>query len=234
MKLIQWNCQCSFRTKNERILRFSPDILVVCECENEERLQFGEKTPKPTDFVWFGELPHKGIGVFSYSDWKFEVIPEYNSEFKFVIPLRAFNNDDSMFLLAVWTQGEKNSRYRYIDHVWCALEYYKQMLGEHTLIIGDFNSNVQWDKNPYIGNHTQVVKKLSEIGIHSLYHQSRNIPQGNEPEPTFFLYRHETKPYHIDYCFAHEKLISDKFGVTVGEHKDWSDISDHVPLIIDL
>ncbi|MCB9205173.1 MAG: endonuclease/exonuclease/phosphatase family protein [Flavobacteriales bacterium] len=233
MKLIQWNCQCSFRTKNDRILIKQPDILVVCECENEERLGFGKLTPQPNDFIWEGKIPHKGIGVFSYSEWQLKKHTSYNPEFEFVIPIVASRGDEKLNFLAIWTQGS-NGRIRYIEHVWCALEYYSELIDRNTILIGDFNSNVLWDDNGYIGNHSQTVDRLKQNGIESLYHYSRGIPQGDEPEPTFFLYRKKEKPYHIDYCFAHESLISEDFNIEVGKFEDWSDISDHVPLIVSL
>ena len=53
MRLIEWNCQGAFRKKNEQILTLNPDILVVPECENEEKLKFGKLTPKPNSFIWW-------------------------------------------------------------------------------------------------------------------------------------------------------------------------------------
>ena len=76
MKIIQWNCNMAFRKKNEKVISLKPDILIVCECENKEKLKFGDLTPTPYDFFWYGDNEHKGIGVFSYTDYKFELIEE--------------------------------------------------------------------------------------------------------------------------------------------------------------
>ena len=54
----------AFRKKNAQILKLNPDILIVPECENERRLQFGKLTPIPNDFLWYGDNENKGIGVF--------------------------------------------------------------------------------------------------------------------------------------------------------------------------
>jgi exonuclease III len=70
MRIIEWNCQGAFRKKNNKILALQPDILIIPECENEAKLEFGKLTPKPTDFFWYGDSGHKGIGIFSYSDYK--------------------------------------------------------------------------------------------------------------------------------------------------------------------
>lgn len=234
MKLIEWNCFQSFRTKHERILRLKPDLLVVCECEDQERLQFGKLTPKPTDFIWHGELPAKGLGVFSYSNYTLEVIPQFNPEFKFIVPIRVSKDDQSFILMAVWTQAEKGSGSRYIQHLWNAVNHYSALLDEDIIIVGDLNSNVQWDKDYRTGSHSEVVELLEQKNIHSLYHHFLGLPQGNEPDPTFYMYRHNDKPFHIDYCFANKSLLTENFNLEVGKHEDWCDLSDHVPLIVNL
>ncbi|MCK9413829.1 MAG: hypothetical protein M0Q53_16130 [Prolixibacteraceae bacterium] len=85
MRIIEWNCNMAFRKKNAEILKYNPDILIVPECENEEKLKFGKLTPIPNDFMWFGQNENKGIGIFSYSDYKLNLI-EYSTRFKYVIP----------------------------------------------------------------------------------------------------------------------------------------------------
>jgi hypothetical protein len=37
-------------------------------------------------------------------------------------------------------------------------------------------------------------------GIESVYHKYFEQQQGKEAHPTFYLYRHQNKPYHMDYC----------------------------------
>ena len=85
MKIIEWNCQGAFRTKNEKILELKPDLLIILECENEEKLNFGKDTPQPNDFYWYSK-GKKGIGIFSYSDYKIKPLPLFNSNFNYIIP----------------------------------------------------------------------------------------------------------------------------------------------------
>ena len=61
MRLIQWNCQGGFRKKNKQIFSYNPDIIVVCESENPDKLKFGKLTPTPNDFYWYGESEHRII-----------------------------------------------------------------------------------------------------------------------------------------------------------------------------
>ena len=101
------------------------------------------------------------------------------------------------------------------------------------MIAGDLNSNVRWDKWDRWWNHSDVVRELSEIGMESVYHRSRGIPQGEEPEPTFYLQRNLAKPYHIDYVFAPLQWL-DACSAWVGDAEKWLQWSDHMPLLVRL
>ncbi|MDZ4846800.1 MAG: hypothetical protein SH857_14765 [Chitinophagales bacterium] len=76
MRIIEWNCQGTFRPKNKEIFELRPDILIVPACEKEEKLEFGKLTPKPNDFLWYGDTGKKGIGIFSFSNYKFRLLKE--------------------------------------------------------------------------------------------------------------------------------------------------------------
>lgn len=235
MKLIQWNCQGSFRTKNNRVLQFDPDILVVAECENPERLKFGKLTPEPKSYYWYGDSEHKGIGIFCYSDYKIELLKVFNPEYRYVLPLKVTRRNESFTLFAVWAMNNKENRdARYIGQVWRAINHYEYLLQGNTVLLGDFNSNKIWDYKGRVGNHTDVVNKLLEKEIISLYHDQNSIEHGSEAEPTFFMARKVNKPYHIDYCFASKGLLKNGYNFTVGQFYDWNDISDHTPIIIEI
>ena len=232
MKIIEWNSQGAFRKKNEKILSLKPDILIIPECENEEKLKFGKLTPKPNDFFWYGDSPNKGIGIFSYSEFKFELLKEFNPRFRFVIPLKVTGKNYSFILFAIWAMDNKeNSEERYIGQIWLAINYYSNfLLNENTILIGDFNSNKIWDYNDRVGNHSDVVEKLKEKRIFSLYHEKNKLEHGNEKHPTFYMYRKVEKPYHIDYCFASEEIIKNGFDLSIGKVEEWIGLSDHTPI----
>ena len=121
---------------------------------------------------------------------------------------------------------------QYITQVWKALHHYKTLIGnQQAILIGDFNSNTIWDRPRREGNHSTVVKLLESKGIYSVYHRHFNQEQGKEQHPTYYLYRHKDKPYHLDYCFASEKFIDRLVSVQIGDH-DWCVYSDHVPVIV--
>ena len=233
MRLITWNCQGAFRKKADLILKLEPDILIIQECEHPDKLNFDFHINKPTNFYWHGDNLNKGIGVFSYSDYKFELMPAFNPEFRYVIPLRVTSKTNSFLLLAIWAMNNKiNREARYIGQIWLAINYYQKLLDHSSILIGDFNSNKIWDYKGRAGNHTDVVDMLNKNNISSIYHTYFSQEQGKEKHPTFFLHKKTLKPYHIDYCFASIDLLNKVKNVEIGNYEDWTNYSDHSPLII--
>lgn len=235
MRIIEWNSQGAFRKKNNRILSLQPDILVVSECESENKLNFGDLTPKPTDFFWYGDSENKGIGVFSYSDYKFDLLKIFNPRYRFIIPLKVTGKDCSFLLFAIWAMDNKEKpEARYIGQIWLAINYYSNLLSLPCILTGDFNSNKIWDEKERVGNHSDMVRFLNKKNIHSLYHIQEKTEQGEEIHPTFHMYRKTDKPYHIDYFFASESIIKEGFKISIGKAENWIDLSDHVPLTLEL
>lgn len=235
MRIIEWNSQGAFRKKNDRILSLQPDILVVSECESENKLNFGDLTPKPTDFFWYGDSENKGIGIFSYSDYKFDLLKIFNPRYRFIIPLKVTGKDCSFLLFAIWAMDNKEKpEARYIGQIWLAINYYSNLLSLPCILTGDFNSNKIWDEKERVGNHSDMVRFLNKKNIHSLYHIQEKTEQGKEIHPTFHMYRKTDKPYHIDYFFASESIIKEGFEISIGKAENWIDLSDHVPLTLEL
>jgi exonuclease III len=233
MKLITWNCQGGFRKKADIILAYKPDLLVVQECEHPEKLVFGKFMPKPNDYHWYGDSLHKGIGIYSYSNYKLELLPIFNPEFRYILPIRVNGNGQSFTLLAIWAMDNKeNYEARYIGQIWLAINYYTDLFSNSIILIGDFNSNKIWDYKDRIGNHSDVVQKLENQNIYSIYHKYYLAEQGREKHPTFFLQRNQNKPYHIDYCFASTDIYDKLQALEIGTYENWSSHSDHSPLII--
>jgi len=215
----------AYRKKAKLISGYSPDLVVVPECES-----FREATGK---HLWFGDNSKKGIGIFSYSDFDLELHEAYNPTYQYVIPVKV-KGPFEFNLFAVWAMNDlKDLRKRYIGQVYSALDFYKNLLNYPTVIVGDFNWNAIWDKNPsypLYGNLANIVDLLNLRGIRSAYHEFYQECFGNETKPTFFMHHNQNKPYHIDYCFASSDFnISN---VEIGNFGDWIDKSDHVPLIV--
>ena len=224
----------AFRKKAGFILTHQPDILIIVECEHFDKLLYKTDIPKPTDSLWFGKNQHKGLAIFSYGDYRFKVLENHNEEFKTIIPIQVTGGHFNFNLFLIWAYNRDDIDGRYITQVWKAITYYDELLTDKpTMFIGDFNSNTIWDNKKHrLGSHSAVVKQLEDKEIFSTYHTHHKQKQGAEQHPTFYMYRHKNKPYHIDYCFVSKDLLDKLQSVDVGEYDFWTKHSDHVPLIL--
>ncbi len=223
----------AFRKKAGYILKHKPDILIVPECECPEKLIFAENISKPSDTLWFGTNKNKGLGIFSYSNYKFQFLDCHNPELKTIIPIAVTGEEFDFTLFAIWANNPDDADGQYVEQVWKALHHYKEYLsGKPVMLIGDFNSNTIWDKKYRQGNHSHVVQFLEEKEIFSCYHLHHKQIQGKEKHPTFYLYKHKDKPYHLDYCFVSSDMASKIQSVAIGTHKSWILHSDHTPVIV--
>lgn len=224
----------AFRRKASYILKYKPDILIVPECENPEKLQSEPGFPKPNSVIWYGQNKNKGLGVFAYGNFSIELLPCHNDTHQIILPISVKGSDQDFLLFAIWANNPKDPKYQYIGQVWKAiLEYRPLMNNKNVMLVGDFNSNTIWDKPKRLYNHSRVVKILDDMNISSAYHLYYKQKQGKEKHPTLYMYRHEDKAYHIDYCFASADFTKKIKKVTIGDFKTWSALSDHSPLIVD-
>lgn len=230
MKIVTWNCNGAFRKKFESLNEFQADIIIIQECEYPEQSKDKKYRNWATNFLWTGENKNKGLGVFAKDDVKLERLDWKSNGLKYFIPCR-INGD--FLLLASWCHGANSPTFGYIGQLWKYMQMHKSKFGK-SIIAGDFNSNVIWDRWDRWWNHTDVVRELKEIQIESLYHQYFNEEAGKETQPTLFLQRKLEKPYHIDYVFASDKISKSLINVTIGKSFKWLEISDHMPVYCEL
>jgi len=91
----------AFRKKAGFILTHKPDILIVPECKHPDKVKFGKETLLPTDIFWHGTNLNKGLGVFSDSNYKFELLEVHNPELKNILPLRVTGGFFDFTLFAI-------------------------------------------------------------------------------------------------------------------------------------
>ena len=231
MKIITWNCNMAFRKKVNMVLQYQPDLLVIPECEHADKIIFPRP---PTSAIWYGDNPHKGVGVFSFGNYKLELLGCYDPSFKTILPIAVSGDNINFTLFAIWANNPHDKGNQYIGQIWKAIHHYQHLIKPtRTILIGDFNSNSIWDKPRRVGNHTHVVEKLGSKQIKSVYHHHFDQVHGSEEQPTFNLYKNPNKPYHIDYCFVSEDILLKLASVKIGSYNQWREYSDHLPLIVD-
>jgi endonuclease/exonuclease/phosphatase family metal-dependent hydrolase len=227
LRIVTWNCRDgTFAERVSRIQKFRPDIAIFQEIPDPGKQDDGHCIWVPSRLT-----RKKGVAVISSDKLTLSPIERPENLPEIFLPVKVRGRTD-FNLLAVWTQKEKN----YIESFEPILSTYGEFLkSAPSVIAGDFNSNTQWDRLHRNFPHTQLVDILNaEFGLISAYHQHRKEKQGEEKEKTFFMYYHEDKPYHIDYCFTPRTWAVDS--VRIGTHAEWctADGSDHCPLIVDL
>jgi endonuclease/exonuclease/phosphatase family metal-dependent hydrolase len=244
MKIVTWNCNGALRKKIQEADSFCADILIIQECEDPTRSTKAYQD-WAGDYLWVGTNKNKGIGVFPKAE---NFVKQLNWSGNFRIeglrsssPSTSWASEDlQLFLpfclnnqyniLGCWTKGNDTQAFGYMGQFWKYLQIHREELHrENTIILGDFNSNVIWDKGDRWWSHTDTINELEEINIKSLYHHQTGEQQGQETKPTFYLHRKEAKPYHIDYIFMSNHLIKNS-SIEIGEINNWLASSDHMPL----
>jgi len=219
------------RKKLERLVALDADLYVIQECEDPSQCASVHYREWAANHLWTGTNKNRGLGVFAKPRLHLEAVPLSTSPLELFLPCRV---NDSVSLVAVWTRQANSPTFRYIGQLWKFLQVHSQFLkAEHSLLIGDLNSNACWDVWDRWWNHTDVVNQLRDLGLQSIYHLARKESQGQESTPTFYMYRKRDRPYHIDYAFLSEALVC---GATcdVGDPSLWLEISDHMPVVVEV
>jgi Endonuclease/Exonuclease/phosphatase family. len=174
------------------------------------------------------------LAVFGTSGVSLELACPIRYISRHAVPVLVSGLGQSFLLLAVWARGGGTDRY--VRGVVDALDSYQTLITSYpTVVMGDINSNTFWDRdNPGSRNHTALVRRLAEQRIVSVYHEVNAERQGEERQPTFYLYNHIEKPYHIDYCFIPHHWLPSVKSMKVGTHRQWRRWSDHRPIMVDI
>jgi exonuclease III len=228
LRIVTWNCGMALARKAPSLLVLKPDIAVVQECSK-----------KSVDIIsshgfsglWFGANLNKGVAVFCSKEFTVEAVGKPFG--KWVVPVRVHGAVVDFNLLAIWAcpVGTKRAA-NYIGEVHrCLVKQSDWFSNASVVAAGDFNSNAQWDANRPGRNHTEVVRLFDSHGLISAYHAHHEEKQGAEKRPTYYFYRHQDKPFHIDYVFI-PKVWRSK-SVEVGSFSEWGHLSDHVPVVVD-
>lgn len=224
MKIVSWNACCKFREKYKEVTKLDADIYIIQECENPATC----KDKGYCDFVkygfWVGNLNYKGLMIFTTrQDIELKRLDWHDSDKRFFIPVRV---NDSFNLVASWACEP------YCEELQDWVELVGDNITPDTIIIGDLNSNYVLDPK-----HTRktgksfrnVVELLRSRQLEDMWHYLKKEEQGKESVPTFYLYRHLDKPFHIDHCFAHPSLVK---SVVIHARWEWLALSDHLPIEI--
>lgn len=231
MKIISWNCNGALRKKFGLLDETAADLYIIQECEDPSRSDIAYRE-WAGNYLWSGLNKNKGIGVFSPRGWTLRQLDWPDGGLQSFLP---FEVDGSARGLAVWTKHAGSPNFRYIGQFWKYLQMHRGLIAEAAFICGDFNSNVQWDEWDRWWNHSDVVRELSEMGLHSLYHAVSGEAQGAETVPTLLHLRKTDRPFHIDYFFLSEtRCALNGSSLQILTSVEWTAASDHMPLVAEI
>lgn len=232
MRIVTWNCHGAFRKKYHEIQKLNADVYVIQECEDPNHVRHEAYQAWSAGGIWTGANRNKGLGIFSPTPEALGYLSWPASIYELFLPCSV---GDQLNVLGAWTKQANSPNFAYIGQFWRYLQdNWPRLVESPVIIAGDFNSNARWDEWDRWWNHTDVVNQLASLGIDSVYHRWTGEAQGEETQPTFFMHRRASRPYHIDYLFASQSLLERLVAFKVHDDPAWLELSDHLPLSLDL
>jgi len=233
MKIVTWNAHMGFRNKQKDLIeRLDPDVAFIQECEDPDDYpdMFTDKLFHHR--IWNGDNKCKGIAIFS--KYKITKLDDNSPSSKFYLPVKI----NGTFYIGIWAMNDKEKpQNRYIAQVWNIINEYKELFDNNIIIFGDFNWNIIWDKkesNSLGGDFRKVNDMLNKNDIESVYHHHFKEDFGKEKNPTYYMFKKETKSYHTDYIFLKKNILCKIKNFSVGKYNEWINYSDHMPLLIEI
>jgi exodeoxyribonuclease-3 len=250
VRLVSWNCRSGFLRKLEALHALAPDVAIIPECCSLEILSRKAPGLVPTSALWIGNNPNKGLGVFSFGTHRLVRDEAYDPSISYALPVRveappprpgagAEGAQSAFHLVALWAHhGLSGRTMSTVGPTLQALTAYEHFLrARPSIVAGDFNNHVRWDKIGKAWNHANTVAAFERLGFVSAYHAFLGLDQGAERHPTFYWRTRSVDgpTYHIDYVFIPQSSIGLLRSVDIGSRAEWiaTGLSDHAPLILD-
>jgi hypothetical protein len=99
-----------FHGKYEHLFSLNPDIAIIPECANIERLTKQASAFKPSSAIWIGDNPKKGLGAFTFGQFRAVLSTDYvDGLCPFIAPIE-IHWPISFNLLAVWACHHRKKR----------------------------------------------------------------------------------------------------------------------------
>ena len=79
MRLVAWNCNMALHRKIDALLRLEPDVAVISECAEPERLRARSAEDwLQGEPVWIGDNPNKGLAVLTFNGYSARLHQPYH------------------------------------------------------------------------------------------------------------------------------------------------------------
>jgi len=233
MKIVSWNCNGKFREKWRTLFDAFPDadIFIVDECEDPDFYNDSEYRNIFAKGFHAGTPDYfmKGIGVFSLNGHHLQRMKCKYSHPLMMLGYAPFKVDNCQKILAVWPHG------KYVEEMMDFLALNESLITKDLVIIGDTNSNSMFNRvHPKEKNHDAMVAWLQQKGLVDAYNHLTGEEEGKETMPTFYQWRHEDQPFHLDRAFVSPQRLKSFSIIPKQEHSEWLKISDHMPIVLEI
>lgn len=225
MRIGTWNCARVLSNKLSLVGRLATDVCVLPEAERNV-----SGLPEHAKYLWVGRNRNKGLGVLSRK-FDIEIDPIMSELWSYFMPLKI--DRDRFRLLAVWAFNHRAERHGEgaVGKPLAVFEKLERWLTEKkTIVAGDFNNSVVWDRPRKLTNFSFVNEWLERRGFASAYHSFFKESFGSERSPTHYHLKSPDRPYHIDYIYTNRP--QEIGSVEIGSREDWISHSDHVPVVL--
>ena len=139
------------------------------------------------------------------------------------------------YLFPIWAMAPigKDKGRSYTYQIEKTIKKYTDILKSNAaILIGDYNTpNIEV---PVEKTKFRVVESFKKLEIHSAYHEYFKKSYGKHDHYTFYQHKNAEFKHMLDYCFASKSIIKKISKVEIGKYEDWTEFSDHCPLIIDI
>lgn len=213
----------------DALLSLRPDVVVLQECARPDAEAAKAAYSRANDVLWAGRNPTKGMAVLSFGSARLSRVGDDDD---FAIAARVTGLDRDFNLLGKWAWAEPSGYAAYVRDVQGAIDRHESFLRDGpSVLAGDLNSSGRFDDRT--GNaHTDLVARLSRLGLASAYHALTGEEQGAETRSTFFR-KNPQGEFHLDYVFLPSSWIG-QAKVDVPDPARWLELSDHIPVVVDL
>lgn len=230
MRLVTWNCRMAVHRKMDALLSLRPDVVVLQECAHPDVEAAKAAYARATDVLWAGENRTKGMAVLSFGSARLSKVQTEDE--KLTIATRVTGLERDFNLLGKWAWAEPSSYSAYVRDVQDAVDRHESFLRDGpSVLAGDLNSSAFFDKETR-GGHTELVARLSKLGLKSAYHSLSDKEHGDEARWTYFK-KNPDGAFHLDYVFLPSSWLG-QAKVEVPDPDRWLELSDHMPVIVDL
>ena len=219
MRVTNWNCLCG--DVSDRLSDLKPlcsDLITLQECRRP--------ASDSASVIWRGDISYQGVAVVSTeAAWRLEFveIPELHPT---VVPVRVQAPQPFVFV-GVWAHPPFNKV------AWEAMRACVAAAnGLPVVAAGDFNSSPSV-KGQERTSPQFLQRMRDELGLVSAYHHFFGESYGEETRASYYHWKKEANPFHIDYCFVPDAWVDRLTSVEVGSFAAWPQ-SDHRPLTVDI